>query len=378
MLQPTLEELIADPHPANHRLREAGSVVWVDALDGWVVTTRDRAAEVMRDAVTYTVDDPRFTTAQVVGPSMLSLDGAEHRRHRGPFADAYRDPALRLRLSEFIADRSVALVEAIAAIGHADLRMALAAPLAVEVMTESLGLDATPAEVLAMYRSIVGSVEALTAGAEGAAAGAQGAMAALGGAVATAREADADLLRRPAESLTNDELVSNVAVVMFGGVETTEAMIGNALWFLLSQPEIVDEVLADRTLVSGVVEESLRLEPAATRVDRYATADVRVDGADIKRGELVIVNLAAANRDPAVFEEPDRFNPARPEARLNVTFAQGPHTCLASHVARAEAVAAVDAVLDRLRGVRLAEDAVPPTGLVFRKPDRVPVEWDLA
>ena len=65
---------------------------WVPALDGWLVTRRDLCIEVMRDAERFTVDDPRFSTAQVVGPSMLSLDGAEHRRHRDPFAAAFRRP----------------------------------------------------------------------------------------------------------------------------------------------------------------------------------------------------------------------------------------------------------------------------------------------
>jgi cytochrome P450 len=78
----TLEQLEADPHPALAALRPIG---WVDALDGWVVASRDVALAVLRDPETFTVDDPRFSTAQVVGPSMLSLDGAAHKSHRDPF-----------------------------------------------------------------------------------------------------------------------------------------------------------------------------------------------------------------------------------------------------------------------------------------------------
>ena len=83
----TLAELDADPYPALARLRERTPAAWIPALDGWIVTRRDLCIEVMRDATRFTVDDPRFSTARVVGPSMLSLDGAEHRRHRDPFAD---------------------------------------------------------------------------------------------------------------------------------------------------------------------------------------------------------------------------------------------------------------------------------------------------
>ena len=82
----TLEELETDPHPALAELRPVG---WVDALDSWVVASRDLALTVLRDPDTFTVDDPRFSTAQVVGPSMLSLDGAAHKLHRDPFESPF-------------------------------------------------------------------------------------------------------------------------------------------------------------------------------------------------------------------------------------------------------------------------------------------------
>ena len=82
----TLHELVEDPHPLLARLRAAEPVSWLPVLGGWLVTRYDLAVRVMRDHVTFTVDDPRFSTAQVVGPSMLSLDGAHHARLRQPFA----------------------------------------------------------------------------------------------------------------------------------------------------------------------------------------------------------------------------------------------------------------------------------------------------
>ena len=95
----TLAELETDPHAALARLREHEPVSWVPVLDGWLVTRRDLCIEVMRDAALFTVDDPRFSTAQVVGPSMLSLDGDEHRRHRDPFARAFLGPDARARFA---------------------------------------------------------------------------------------------------------------------------------------------------------------------------------------------------------------------------------------------------------------------------------------
>ena len=95
-------ELEDDPHPVLARLREHEPVSWVPALEAWIVTRRDLVLEVMRDAGRYTVDDPRFSTAQVVGPSMLSLDGEEHRRHRDPFARPFRLQAVHERFTAFV------------------------------------------------------------------------------------------------------------------------------------------------------------------------------------------------------------------------------------------------------------------------------------
>lgn len=95
----TLAVLEADPHPVLARLRAAAPVSWVPVLGAWLVTGYDEAVQVMRDARRFTVDDPRFSTAKVVGPSMLSLDGARHAHHRGPFTRPFRSDEIRARLA---------------------------------------------------------------------------------------------------------------------------------------------------------------------------------------------------------------------------------------------------------------------------------------
>src|SRR5919112_1367179 len=109
----TLAQLEADPHPLLARLREHEPVSWLPALDGWLVTRRDLAMQVMRAADRFTVDDPRFSTGQVVGPSMLSLDGSAHARHRGPFARPFRLDEVRARFTAFVEAESDRLVSAI-------------------------------------------------------------------------------------------------------------------------------------------------------------------------------------------------------------------------------------------------------------------------
>jgi cytochrome P450 len=114
------------------------------------------------------------------------------------------------------------------------------------------------------------------------------------------------------------------------------------------------------------------------RVDRYAAADTTLDGISITSGDFVIVMIAAANRDPLAFPDPERFDIRRPNAKQHLTFAHGPHACLGMHLARLEAHAALTAALDELPGLRLDPGATPPrpAGTVFRKPNRVDVAWE--
>ena len=380
----TVAELSGNPHPVLRRLRESEPVSWLPALGGWLITRADVADAVLRDGRTFTVDDPRFTTARVVGPSMLSLDGEPHRRHREPFARALRTASTRARLADAASAHAARLVADVAAQGGAaELRRGLAGQLAVAVMAEMLGLDVAPSQLLQWYDAIVAGVSSLaevgvrtgTAVPPPAAA----AFAELSACVemALSRRDEQSVLTTAARDLTVDEIVSNAAVLLFGGIETTEGMICNAVWYVLREEAAVERVRADRTLAAAAVEEALRLEPAAAVVDRYATADVSLRDAPVRRGDLVTVSLAGANRDPSMFADPDRFDLHRPNGRQHLAFAIGPHFCIGAQLARQEANAAVVALLDTLPGLRL-DPGQPsePRGLVFRKPPSLHVRWD--
>ncbi|MCX4878971.1 cytochrome P450 [Streptomyces sp. NBC_00847] len=375
----TLAELAHDPHPRLALLRAHEPVSWLPELGGWLVTRRDLALSVMRDAETFTVDDPRFSTAQVVGPSMLSLDGERHTRHREPFNAPFRPRQVRDGFASFIERETDRLVTALEPAGAAELRRVFAGPLAVAVVTEALGLVGTSADtVLTWYDSIVRSVSDITAGHEAGPAGAA-AYAQLRAAVegTVADRGSGSLLLSAAGRLTLPEVASNAAVMMFGGIETTEAMITNALLQLLANPGQLVLVRADFDLLDGAIEESLRLEPGAVVVDRYATRDIELGPASIRRGAPVTVSLAGANRDPAVFPDPDRFDVRRANARLQLAFAHGPHHCIAAHLARLETRIALQRLLERLPALRLDPDhPTTPHGLVFRKPSTLNVLWD--
>jgi cytochrome P450 len=371
-----LDELEREPYAVLARLRRDSPVAWIPALGGWLVTRRDLCIDVMRDAARFTVDDPRFSTAQVVGPSMLSLDGDAHRRHRDPFAAAFRRSEAMDRFADRVNREARDLVGPLVAGGHADVRRDLAGPLSVRVVAAALDLiDVDPAVVLGWYADIVAAVDRVSTGGR-VGPRARAAAAALDRHVGASIDRGDGVLATATDSLRREEIVSNAAVMMFGGIETSEGMTTSLFWHVLSTPGALEAIRDHRSLVPDAVEESLRLEPAAARVDRYATRDVELGGATIRAGDLVIVSLTGANRDPATFPDPDVFDPTRPNARSHVTFAQGPHACVGLHLARIEAGAALEAALDAWPGLRLDAGVRPPTGIVFRKPRSLPVRWD--
>lgn len=370
----SVDDLTTDPHPSLHRLRADGPVAWIESLDAWLVTSHDLCTEVMLDADTYTVDDPRFSTQQVIGPSMLSLDGADHRRHRDPFASAFR-AAKMAELRHQIEVEARRLISAVAADEGGDLRSRVAAPLAVSVMAGVLDLDdvAVP-DLLGWYVEIVDAVHMVTAGSPVPQSGLD-AFESLKAAVSA--NLTSSRLLGPVDdegSLDVDEIVSNVAVLLFGGVVTSESSSAIAFHHLLAESDTQDALRRDRSLVKPFVEETFRIEPSAAAVDRYATRDVELAGRHIAKGDLVRVSLSAANRDPNVFEDPDRLDWTRDNLGRSLTFARGPHACLGIHLARLETVAVVEALLDE-PGPLVSPNLDPIEGLVFRVPATVDARW---
>jgi cytochrome P450 len=312
---------------------------------------------------------------------MLSLDGTEHARHRVPFVGPFRARAVRRTFAAKAAAEAAKRVDRLEPAGAGELRRGFAGPLAAAIIGRALGLDrGGEIAVLRWYDAIVGAVTAITAG-----------KAATPDGIAAFRELRSHLLGAmecgPAGSivaeiaarpgLTRDEIVSNAAVLLFGGVETTEGMISNALLHLLERPELLAAVRSDLGLLAAAIEESLRLEPAASVIDRYATEPVSLGGASIAAGELVRVSIAAANRDPAVFADPHSFDVDRGNSRRHLAFAHGAHVCVGIHLARLEAQTGLGLLLGRLPRLRL--DPRRPArvrGIVFRKPAAVHALWD--
>ena len=158
------------------------------------------------------------------------------------------------------------------------------------------------------------------------------------------------------EGLSNAQLVGVVSQLLVGGNETTTSLITNAVWRLLEEPARWAALRADPALVPVAIEESLRFDPPVLGLYRSTTRDVTLHGVTIPRGAKVMLCYAAANRDPRVFAEPDRFRLDRPrsEASEHLAFGLGVHFCLGSALARLEAETALRALLERFPRLTLA------------------------
>ena len=159
------------------------------------------------------------------------------------------------------------------------------------------------------------------------------------------------------ERLTDDELVTNGTFLFGAGHETTQNLIGNGVNALLRNPDQLEKLRADPSLVRNAIEEFLRYDPPVQVTGRSAMSEVELPDVTIEAGERVILLLAAANRDPARFDDPDRLDITRPDLRP-LSFGGGIHHCLGAALARLEGQVAISGLLDRFGTIELVTDKV--------------------
>jgi cytochrome P450 len=180
------------------------------------------------------------------------------------------------------------------------------------------------------------------------------------------------------DALSEAELFGTVVLLIVAGHETTVGLIGNAVLNLLANPDQLDLVREDSSLLPGAIEEVLRYEgPVERALNRWAASDLELGGHTIRRGELVIAILNAADRDGERFPEPDRLDVCRADTK-HLAFGRGSHYCLGAPLARLEAEIALETLFRRLPGLRLALEPGelewrPTPG--FRRVAALPVAW---
>jgi cytochrome P450 len=386
-----------DPYPTWHKLRSEGPVVegTVHDLLGFhhnatfqALPEPDRrhfsafdfetCDKVFRDEVNFPSSaEPVDARAggSAIDNSMLSMNGQQHRRYRALVQPSFVPKKAEWWISQWIHTTVHALIDGFIDDGKAELNVDFDAAIPVLTITGSFGI---PVDDALTIRESLGRqcTDGLTALADY-----------LMPIIADRRinpqddlisvlcqaEVDDDGVHR----LDDNEIFAFSHLLLAAGSGTTWKQMGITLTALLSNPEILNAVRDDRSLLRPAVEESLRWHPTDPMFSRYTGADVELCGVPIPKGSCVHLCLGAANRDPARWDDPDRYDPRR-ATRPALGFGGGPHLCLGQHVARAELHVAIDALLTRLPNLRLDPDAPQPTfiGMYERGPTEINAIWD--
>ena len=380
---PRRPEEIADPFPTFARLREADPVHWSEILGGWVLTRyRDVRAvlfdrRLSADRITPFRDHlPRAQRAEMrdllatLGLWAVFNDPPEHTRRRGLLNKAFTPRAVAsLRPTiERVVER---LIAGVAERPHFDLIADFAYPLPATVIAGMIGVPAADLDRFKPWSddiaAFVGSALATPDKRERAVRGVRELADYFRAMVAEHRARPRDdilsaLIAAEEEgaALSEDEIVASCILLLFAGHETTTNLIGNGMLALLRHPAERAELGARPELMAGAVEEMLRYDGPTQAMTRIALADVEFAGARgerrrVRRGERIFALLNAANRDPEIFAEPDRFHVARTDNR-HLSFGYGPHFCLGAPLARLEAEIGVAALLDRRPDLALEDD----------------------
>ncbi|WP_405487436.1 cytochrome P450 [Streptomyces sp. NBC_00096] len=379
-----------NPYPHYARLREDGPVHRVKAADGqevWLIVGHQEA----RQALTHPDVSKNWLTSGLyadreqteASANMMRADPPHHTRLRRLVSRSFapsRIEGLRGRIQEIVdglLDGMQALPER-----RADLIESFALPLPMTLICELLGV---PEADRGVFRGWITQIVSPT-GLESENAAVR-TMTAYMAELVDARIADPgeDLLSDwvtsrgdEGDRLSRQELVAMAFLMMVGGHETTVHLISNGIRALLAHPDQLAALRADPDgLIDGAVEEALRYDgPVETATFRYASADLEIGGTFIEAGSPVLVCLAAADRDPARFEDPDAFDIRRPGRGGHIAFGHGIHHCVAAPLGRLEGRIAIRSLLERFPDLQ-EEPAVLEwaPGTLVRGTTRHPVRW---
>lgn len=380
-------DFTANPYPYYEKMRAAGPVhsVRTDEFDRvWLVVGYDEGRSVLADqrfGKDWRTLPGQTGAGDPINANMLEMDAPDHTRLRKLVArefTARRIEALRPRVRQ-ITD---GLLDAMVPTGRADLVDSFAFPLPITVICELIGVPDLDRDAFRLLSN--GVVSPAGATEEG------DAVRAMGGYLAELienkrRSPGEDLLSaliaaryEDEDALSPDELVGMAFLLLVAGHETTVNLISNGVRALLEHPEQLAALRADFGLIDGAVEEMLRYDgPVEAATFRFAREAVPIGSATIAEGDSVLVALAGADRDPARYPEPDRFD-IRRDAQGHLAFGHGTHFCLGAPLARMEGRIAVPALLERCPGLELDPDAGEPDwlpGMLIRGTRKLPVRW---
>ena len=377
---------VADPYPAYAALREAGRVLYDPGTDHWLVPHHADVNALLRDRrfgrtylhVATHAEMGRPEEPGYLGPfwhlirnGMLDREPPDHTRLRRLVAKAFT-PRMVERLRDRVQGRVDALVDPLADAGGGDLVAGLAEPLSVAVISDLLGIPEADRPLLRPWSAQICGMYEVNPTEEA------------GRVASRAATEFSEYLRRlsrerrarPADdlitaltqvvdggdTLTEDELIGTVVLLLNAGHEATVNFTGIGWWQLFRHPDQLERLRRDPGLLPGAIEELLRYDTPLQMFERWVLEDVEIAGVAVPKGAELGLLFGSANRDPATFEEPDRLDLGRSDAAQHLSFGAGVHYCLGAPLGRLELELSFGTLLDRLPGMDLAaEPAWKPT-----------------
>jgi pimeloyl-[acyl-carrier protein] synthase len=360
-------EVLANPYPLFHRLRTEDPVHWDPFLHTWVVT---RYVDVLEVLLTFSADRTHTPEklramglsemgpiAQLMVKQMLFMDPPAHTRLRSLASQAFspaRVAVLRSHISE-IANR---LLDAVQHKGQMDIIRDLGEPLPAIVTAEMLGVPESDRHQLktwsADFAEMLGNFQHNPEHAPRMLRAVQDMTVYFRDTIRRMKDHPQEGLVHSlmtaevnGDRLTEEEVVANSIVTMVGGLETTTNLIGNGILTLLRNPGELKRLREDPSLIPAAVEEMLRYESPSQHTGRLAPQDVDLGGKKIRKGQAVMAVMAAANRDPERFPDPDRFDVTRTDNR-HLAFGYAAHYCFGAALARVEGTEVFEALIRRL------------------------------
>lgn len=359
-------EVLANPYPLFHRLRSEDPVHWDPFLHAWVVTRYSDVVKVLHQYSAVRTPTPQQLSdmglasltplAQVMVKQMLFLDPPAHTRIRSLASHAFTPQRVEV-LRGHIRDITNSLLDKIESQGRMDVIADLAEPLPCIVTAEMLGVPVEDhqqlkiwsqdfAEMLGNFQHnperasrVLKSTLAMTV--YFSCAMHEQRLHPRGGLVSSLMNAELD-----GDRFTEEEVIANLIVTMVGGQETTTNLIGNGVLALLRNPEQLEKLRSDLSLIPSAVEEMLRYESPSQHTARLAPEDTILGGKRIAERQAVIAVMAAGNRDPERFAEPDRLDITRSN-NGHLAFGWAAHFCFGAALARIEGQTAFELMLRR-------------------------------
>jgi cytochrome P450 len=361
-----------DLHAVLAEMRDEGAVVpgLLHGQPAWVITRHAELRAAFKDEEHFhsaTIQEP------LVGQTMQSMNGQQHRRNRGLISFAFIPSAIAQLADTLVEPLAHELLSEIGSEREFDLISAFTRRFPAAVITRMLGI---PVHDEKQFLDWAIKLFQFPWDPTGARLAWKHFTNYLGPILKERRENPGEdllsvLVRIESEGqrLTDAEILSFIGILYPAGSDTAFKSMGSMMYGVLTHPEIRDAALAEPDIRSRIAEEAMRWEPPVALLPRRASLDSEMGGVTIRSGSQVIFAIAAANRDPRVFDRPNAFDPWRPRLNSSLVFGHGPHICLGAELAREEMKIGLGVMLETFPDMALADtDSVEIVGSILRGP----------